>query len=111
MPALFAFAPPLVWATGCAVLAVIYFFVWPRRRAVGLKRGLRYVALRWFHSLVWVLLGVSLALHAVEGDAETARFVAKLLAVLALGVYAAFLLATYAPRSIAAADDASGRQN
>lgn len=99
MPALFAYAPPLVWASGCAVLAVIYWFVWPRRRAVGLKRGLRYVALRWFHSLVWVLLGVSLALHAAEDDDGTVRFVAKLLAVLALAVYAAFLGATYAPRS------------
>ena len=97
---MFAFAPPLVWASGCAVLAVIYYFVWPRRRAVGLKqRGLRYVALRWFHSLVWVLLGVSLALHAVEDDPATARLAAKLLAVLALAVYAAFLVATYAPRS------------
>lgn len=97
MPALFAYAPPLVWASGCAVLAVIYFFVWPRRRAVGLKRGYRYVALRWFHSLVWALLGVSLALHAVE-DGGTARFVAKLLAVLAFAVYVAFLAATYSPR-------------
>lgn len=100
MPALFAFAPPLVWAAGCALLAVIYAFVWPRRRAVGLERGLRYVALRWFHSLVWVLLGVSLALHAVQDDEGTARFVAKLLAVLAFAVYAAFLAATYAPRPL-----------
>ena len=80
------------------MLAVIYSFVWPRRRAVGLKHGLRYVALRWFHSLVWVLLGVSLALHAVE-DGGTARWVAKLLAVLAFGVYVVFLAATYARRT------------
>ena len=100
MPALFAYAPPLVWASGCAVLAVIYYFVWPRRRAIGLKRGLRYVVLRWFHSLVWVLLGVSLALHAVRDDGGTARSVAKVLAVLALAVYVAFLGATYAPRRV-----------
>lgn len=100
MPALFAYAPPLYWAAGCVVLAVIYAFVWPRRRAVGLERGLRYLALRWFHSLVWVLLGVSLALHGVQDDEGLARFVAKLLAVLALGVYAGFLAATYAPRSL-----------
>lgn len=99
MPALFAFAPPLVWASGCALLAVLYYFVWPRRRAVGLRRGLRYVALRWFHSLVWVLLGVSLGLHAVQDDVGTARVVAKLLAVVALAVYAAFLAATYMRRS------------
>jgi hypothetical protein len=98
MPALFAYAPPLVWASGCAALAVLYFIVWPRRRAAGLKSGLRYFALRWFHSLVWVLLGISLGLHAVQDDGGTARLVAKLLAILALGVYAAFLAATYAPR-------------
>lgn len=97
MPALFAYAPPLVWAAACAVLALIYCFVWPRRRATGLRRGLRYLVLRWFHSLVWVLLGVSLALHALPDEEGTVRQVAKLLAVLALVTYCAFLVATYAP--------------
>jgi len=99
MPALFAYAPPLVWACGCALLAVLYYLVWPRKKAEGLAFGIRYVVLRWFHALVWVLLGTSLALHALPGGAgSTARAVAKLLAVLALPTYAAFLLAAYGPR-------------
>lgn len=98
MPALFAYAPPLVWASGCAVLALIYCFVWPRRRASGLGGGVRYVALRWFHALVWALLGASLALHAAPDDAGSVRLVAKSLAVLALFTYVAFLVAAYAPR-------------
>jgi hypothetical protein len=99
MPALFAYAPPLVWASGCALLALLYCFVWPRQKAEGLTFGLRYFVLRWFHALVWAILGVSLALHALpDGAAGNARAVAKLLAALALPTYAAFLLAAYGPR-------------
>jgi hypothetical protein len=99
MPALFAYAPPLAWAGGCALLALLYCFAWPRRKAEGLAFGLRYFVLRWFHALVWALLGASLALHALPGGAAgTARAVAKLLAVLALPTYVAFLLAAYGPR-------------
>jgi hypothetical protein len=80
-------------------LALLYCFVWPQKKAEGLAFGLRYVVLRWFHALVWLLLGASLALHALPGGAgSTARGVAKLLAVLALPAYAAFLLAAYGPR-------------
>jgi hypothetical protein len=96
MPVLFAYAPPLAWAAGCALLALLYYFVWPQKKAEGLAFGLRYVVLRWFHALVWVLLSASLALHALPGGAGgSARMIAKLLAVLALPTYAAFLLAAY----------------
>jgi hypothetical protein len=98
MPALFAYAPPWVWATACGVLALTYFYAWPRRKAEGLERGPRYFALRWFHGLVWVLLGVSLALHAVHDDENLARTAAKGVAVLALLVYAVFVYAAYGPR-------------
>lgn len=80
-------------------MALLYCFVWPHKKADGLTFGLRYVVLRWFHALVWVLLGASLALHALPGGAGgSARVVAKLLAVLALPTYGAFLLAAYGPR-------------
>ncbi len=98
MPALFAYAPPWVWASACGLLAVLYFLAWPRRKAVGLPRGPRRFAVRWFHGLVWVLLGVSLALHSVRDEDDLARTAAKALAVLALLVYAAFVFAAYGPR-------------
>ena len=98
MPALFAYAPPWMWATCCALLSVIYFLAWPRRKAEGLPRGPRYFAVRWFHGIVWVLLGVSLALHSVRDDENLARTAAKALAVLALLTYALFVYAAYGPR-------------
>lgn len=106
MPALFGYAPPWVWAGGCGMLALIYFLAWPRRKVEGMPRGVRYFAVRWFHGLVWVLLGVSLSLHALRDEENLARTVAKALAVLALVVYAAFVLAAYGPRRAAAAEEA-----
>jgi hypothetical protein len=108
MPALFGYAPPWVWAGGCAMLALIYFLAWPRRRVEGMPRGVRYFAVRWFHGLVWVLLGVSLSLHALRDDANLARTAAKALAVLALVIYAAFVFAAYGPRRSATAEEEEG---
>jgi hypothetical protein len=96
MPALFVYAPPLAWSACCAVLAAIYYFAWPRKKAVGLPRGPRLFILRWFHSLVWVLLGVALGSYALPPG--KVRAVAKLLAVLALLVYIVFVVAAYGPR-------------
>jgi len=104
MPALFEYAPPWAWATGCAMLALVYFLAWPKRKVEGMPRGVRYFAVRWFHGLVWVLLGVSLSLHAVRDDSSAARTAAKGLAVLALVVYAAFVLAAYGPRRATTTD-------
>lgn len=105
MPALFEYAPPWVWAGGCAMLALLYFLAWPKRKVEGMRRGPRYFVVRWFHGLVWVLLGVSLSLHAMRDDSSAARTAAKALAVLALVVYAVFVAAAYGPRRAAAAED------
>jgi hypothetical protein len=98
MPALFEYAPPWAWAAGCALLALVYFLAWPKRKVEGMPRGPRYFVVRWFHGLVWVLLGVSLSLHAVRDESSAARTAAKALAVLALLAYAAFVAAAYGPR-------------
>jgi hypothetical protein len=105
MPALFAYAPPWAWASACGALALIYFLAWPRRKAEGLRRGPRRFAVRWFHGLVWVLLGVSLALHAVRDEDNLARTAAKVIAVVALLTYALFVFAAYGPRRSEAVSD------
>jgi hypothetical protein len=69
-----------------------------------MSRGPRYFVVRWFHGLVWVLLGISLSLHAARDESSVARTAAKALAVLALLVYAAFVAAAYGPRRAPAAD-------
>ena len=104
MPALFEFAPPWVWAGGCALLALLYFLAWPKRKAEGMPRGVRYFMVRWFHGSVWVLLGVSLSLHAARDESSAARTAAKALAVVALVVYAAFVVAAYGPRRASTAE-------
>lgn len=96
VPVLFEYAPPWVWAAGCALLACFYAVKWPRRKAEGLRLGLRYVVLRWFHSLVWVLLGISLGLHAQPS--ELMQGVARALAVAALVAYVVFATALLAAR-------------
>lgn len=110
MPALFAYASPWVWVGGCGLLALLYFLAWPKRKVEGMPRGVRYFVVRWFHGLVWVLLGVSLSLHALRDESSVARAAAKGLAVLALVVYAAFVLGAYGPRrrGDAAGEDVTG---
>jgi hypothetical protein len=96
VPVLFEYAPAWVWVLICGALAAFYVLSWPRRKAAGLARGVRYWVLRWFHSLVWVLLAVSIALHTLPSPAV--HTVAKALAVLALITYLAFAAALLVPR-------------
>jgi hypothetical protein len=96
VPVLFEYAPAWIWVLGCAALAGLYVLSWPRRKAAGLGRGLRYLVLRWFHSLVWVLLAVSISLHTVPSPAV--HTAGKVLAVLALFTYLAFAAALLVPR-------------
>lgn len=96
VPVLFDYAPPWVWALGSGALAAFYALRWPRRQAAGLARGLRYVILRWFHSLVWVLIGISLGLHAMPSPAI--HGFARVLLVVALLTYVTFAAALLVPR-------------
>lgn len=96
MPLLFDYAPPRVWALICLLVALFYVVRWPASRAGNERRGLRYIVLRWFHALVWLVLAASVGLHAVED--ERVRSLAKGLAFLALMLYAVFAVAVLAPR-------------
>jgi hypothetical protein len=79
--------PWVVWAGLAFVVAAIFAFVAPGSAGT---TGLRYVVLRWFHPLTWVLLGSSALLRAFAAGAVGP--VADLVARLALAVYVAFLV-------------------
>jgi len=83
--------PWFAWGFPALVVTMAFVFVWPRSKASGGERGLRYLVLRWFHHLVWVLIAVSFFLRGGEvlGGAATAN----VLALLAFGVYLVFMAA------------------
>lgn len=71
--------PFVVWGAICLVLAVVWIVFWPSDKAVATE-GLRFVILRWFHALVWLLLAIAafLAASNVLGGLPTARIIALL---------------------------------
>jgi hypothetical protein len=80
--------PAFVWAGLCLVLSVVWIFVWPSGQAAG-TRGFIWFALRWGHSLTWLVLAVA-ATCAALGAPNAAQRVAML----ALPAYGAFVYAT-----------------
>jgi hypothetical protein len=79
--------PWVVWAVVTFAVAAVFTVVAPGSAGT---TGLRYIVLRWFHPLAWVLLGSSaLILGLVTGGARAA---AEPVAQIALVVYLAFLL-------------------
>lgn len=50
----------IVWGGLCWVIALVYSIIWPKHR-IGEQKisAFRYFILRWFHAIVWVLLGIS----------------------------------------------------
>ena len=82
--------PFYIWALLCLVVAGIYAVVWPRPKD-GQRRAMwQYLVLRWFHSLVWILLAVACLMWAgwLPGNDELAqRF-----AFVALPVYGVFMI-------------------
>ena len=88
MGARFLGVPLFVWAAFCLALAVVWVIFWPRKRAAG-SGGLRYVILRWWHALTWLLLAAAAFIAGlnVEGGAR----LAKALSVVSLVVYLTFI--------------------
>ena len=88
--------PLPIWGVLCLGVAALYFFVWPKPKTDGRaqRRSPRvHFVLRWFHSVVWLLLAVACFLWASGGSA-----LADALALLALLVYLAFMLTLLAER-------------
>jgi hypothetical protein len=53
-----------VWGGLACVVALIFVFIVPNEKAVLATSGLHFFVLRWFHSLVWVFLALSLFMRA-----------------------------------------------
>jgi hypothetical protein len=78
--------PWALWAGLAFAIAAVFTIVAPGSSGT---TGLRFVVLRWFHPLTWLLLGLSAVIHgSVVGGSRPADLVAQL----ALVVYVAYLL-------------------
>ena len=79
--------PWVVWAALAFVVAAVFAFVAPGSAGT---TGVHYVVLRWFHPLVWVLLGSSALIRGFATGG--ARSAADPVAQLALVLYLIFLI-------------------
>ncbi len=93
MSATFLGIPLFGWGGLCLIVATIYTVVWPRSRAAASGSRLRYLIVRWFHALVWLLL--ALAFFIRGSGAPGSYGAANVTALLALVVYFVFILAMF----------------
>lgn len=80
--------PLVVWGGLCLALAVVWGIVWPSDRA-GPVGAPRYIILRWFHALVWLLLALAAFCAAFDVLGGAA---ARVAAAIALIAYLVFIL-------------------
>lgn len=58
-----------LWAAiGSAIVALAYVFIVPNSEKVLATTGLQFFIVRWFHSIVWVLLGISCLMRLSENE-------------------------------------------
>ena len=80
--------PFLVWASLCLGVATLYYFLWPKPKAGQTRTWWQHLVLRWFHSLVWVLLAAACLLWMNDSTSTLAPNLARL----ALPTYLIFLI-------------------
>jgi hypothetical protein len=79
-----------VWGIGALVIAGVFAVFVPRSDKVNVLQGVRFVIVRWFHSLVWLLLALSFFLRAIQN--ETINGLANPLAALAGLTYLVYMM-------------------
>ncbi|MBE2240705.1 MAG: hypothetical protein IAE81_23155 [Caldilineaceae bacterium] len=82
-------APLVFWGMLCLAIAVAYYYIWPRPdpRRLAPRTTREHIVLRYFHSLVWVLLAAGCFLAAASlGD------LGRWIALLGIPVYIIFLV-------------------
>jgi hypothetical protein len=80
--------PVEFWAIACFAIAVVYNSFWPRppRTATAARTAWQQLVLRWFHSAIWLCLGLAaLSLKYIGATA------AQILALLGLLGYLTFM--------------------
>lgn len=83
----------VVWGFICLLIAALYMVFYPRpKRATqtGLSGRWRPFILRWFHSIVWLLLGLSCLMWGEYIPGKTV--LANILALVALLIYMTFMV-------------------
>jgi hypothetical protein len=87
--------PLVVWGVVCLGVATMYYFVWPEPEADRAPRpAWMRLVLRWFHSLVWLLLAAACFLQSA-GAAQIGRTVGGI----GLLVYVVFIVTAAMDRS------------
>ena len=87
--------PLVIWGVVCLGVAALYYFVWPEPEADSAPRpAWMRLVLRWFHSLVWLLLAAACFLQSA-GVSEIGRTVGGI----GLLVYVVFMVTAAIDRS------------
>ena len=85
-----------LWALACAVIATVYYFVWPKPvNNLNSRPKWRHIILRYFHSLTWVLIMISFLVRMAFPAAQS---LADMIALLGFLVYLVFLGTTVVDR-------------
>jgi hypothetical protein len=79
-----------LWGIIGVLLAVVFAFIAPREQ--GKMSQTKYIIVRWFHSLVWLLLALSFFLRGTENP--TAIRAADIVAISGGIVYAIYFINT-----------------
>lgn len=89
-----------IWAAASLVIAIIYYFVWPRPvNNINSRPMWRHMVLRYFHSLVWLTMAISFLIRLTV-TSRTGEVLGDVTALLAFAIYLVFLVtATYDRRA------------
>lgn len=86
--------PWFVWAVLALLVALIYTFVWPHK-VVNEAAGLRFLIIRWGHTLTWLLLAINFILRGISPSLNGA---ANLVAAAGGIVYFLFMFMSFVMR-------------
>ena len=60
-----------IWGSLALIIGLAYVFFVPKAALINSTKDLHFVILRWFHSLVWLLLALSFFMRVSENNLLT----------------------------------------